>query len=302
MEIFDLVAEGWTKVSQGLNYTTYSKPLSSLTQKDLDLFKYADEVRAFENNDIPSNFTEEVGDRVYFTYNFSSSNISLAINKRLSSGINSNKNYTHLVYKKRDVIKNDSEIVLSHRTELGGKNLSITNLTPAFVWVLNRNNNTFKSITTKIVGNFEERNDLNPSKVILKPLIPITNTNFYNQAFSDTTTPYTTVNAGTYTFTLDLLTPHFVCGFFVGTNTTAQVQLKLYHEFSSDNGTTWTTLQSFSVWNSSVYVSSFIFPLVYTSPGNPITNRRLRMVAVYKLTMHYLYVINISQPSGNINI
>lgn len=300
MEIFDLVTEGWTLVSQGLNYTTYSKPLSSLTQKDLDLFKYADEVRAFENNNIPSNFTEEVGDRVYFTYGFNTSNITLIINKRLSSGINSNKNYTHLVYKKRDVTKNDSEIVLSHRVEVGGNPSSITNLTPAFVWVLNRNNNTFKSIPTKIVGNFEERNDLNPSRVIVKPLIPITNTNLYNQAFTDTSTPYTTVNAGTYNFTLDLLTPHFVCGFFAGSNTTAQVQLKLYHEFSSDNGTTWTTLQSFSVWNSPVYISSFIFPLIYDISGNPITNRRLRMVAVYKLDMHYLYVINIKQPSGNI--
>lgn len=301
MEIFDLVAEGWTKVSQGLNYTTYSKPLSSLTQKDLDLFKYTDEVRAFENNNIPSNFTEEVGDRVSFTYSFNTSNISLDINKRLSSGINSNKNYTHLVYKKRDVIKNDSEIVLSHSVEVGGEALSITNLTPAFVWVLNRNNNTFKSIT-KIVGNFVERNDLNPSRVTFKPLIPITNTNLYNPSFSDTSTPYTIVNAGTYTFELDLLIPHFVCGFFSGTNATSQVQLKLYHEFSSDNGTTWTTLQSFSVWNTSSYVSSFIFPLVYSSPDNPITNRRLRMVAVYNLYMHYLYVINISQPSGNINI
>jgi hypothetical protein len=135
----------------------------------------------------------------------------------------------------------------------------------------------------------------------ISPFLAHSFTGINTPTFSDTNTPYTTINTGTYTFNLDLFKPHYLVGAFVGGNATAQVHLKIHHETSSNGGATWNILQSFSLWGGSSFMTTFFLPLTIDI-NSVITNRRIRYETLQSIYLHYFYVIYLDQASGNVRI
>ncbi len=302
MRLLSLIQEGWSKFSDSLQTTEYRKNFNNLTSKDMELLLYGTDIYAFRNNNIPSNFIENQGEKVNITIATAGSDIRLRI-----EGMNyfptatENKNYTHLVYKiSSDLISRDlfTRISLTDTPNLDTKRfLFAKNLTYI-------SNNT----TLRNISNIPTQGVLFTSTGGATPYIQISPfiTHYFqtitlSPTFSDTSTPYTTINAGTYTINLDLFKPHYLVGAFVGGVSSAQVYLKIHHEISSNNGATWNILQSFSLFGNTTYITTFFLPLT-VDINSVITNRRIRYQTLQSIYLHYFYVINLDQASGNVRI
>lgn len=304
MRLFDLVNEGWVLNNDTNIFTSYRKNISSLTQKDWDLIENGDDFYAFSSNNIPTNFIENQGEKVDLYVNISGTYVYLTI-RTLREFPNSivNKNYTHLVYRLKNTNENKKKIILTYNNVPSGNQLH--NIIKSIkdckgIYILRPNNSYASFDFDNFSANVVINNFVSGSGIIFRPILPFSYTGIYFPTFSDTSTPYTSITAGTYTYSMNFFTPHFIVGAFVGTNT-SQVQLKIWHEYSADNGSTWNIAQVFSLWAASSFITTFFLPLTYNF-GTIITNRRLRYQALSNLLMHYFYIITIEQPSGEIKI
>ncbi len=299
MRLIDLIQEGWSKFSDSLQTTEYRKNFNNLTSKDIELLLYGTDIYAFRNDNIPNNFVENQGEKVNITIATAGGDIRLRI-----EGMNyfptatENKNYTHLVYKiSSDLISRDlfTRISLTDTPNLDTKRfLFAKNLTYI-------SNTTLRNISIPTQGVLFTSTGGGTPYIQISPFLAHSFTGINTPTFSDTSTPYTTINTGTYTFNLDLFKPHYLVGAFVGGNATSQAALRIHHETSSNNGATWNILQSFSLWAASSYITTFFLPLT-VNINSVITNRRIRYQALTNITLHYFYVIYLDQASGNVRI
>jgi hypothetical protein len=210
MRLFDLVNEGWILDNDTNLYTAYKKQISSLTQKDWDLIENGDDFYAFRSNNIPTNFIENQGEKVNLHCDIYSDIDGIYVNltiRTLQEFPNSSvlRNYTHLVYRLKNTNENKKKIILRYNN----------------VPLSEQNNNIIKSIkdcktihilkpdntyTSLFFNNFSANVDINNSTsgsgIIFKPILPFTYLRISIPTFSDTSTPYTTITAGTYTYNI----------------------------------------------------------------------------------------------------
>lgn len=305
MRLFDLVKEGWILVDNTNLYTVYRKQISSLTQKDWDLIENGDDFYAFRSNNIPTNFIENQGEKVNLYFDIVGIYVDLTI-RTLQEFPNSSvlSNYTHLVYRLKNTNENKKNIILRYNNVPSSE--QINNIIKSIkdckgINILKPNNSNIYLGFNNFSANVDINNSTSGSGIKFKPILPFSYTPIYVPTFSDTSAPYTSLTAGTYTYNIHYLTSHFIVGAFSGSNSTSQVQLKIWHEYSTDGGSTWNIAQAFSFWSSSGYITTFFLPLTLNFSAI-ITNRRLRYQALYNLSVHYFYIITIEQPSGEIRL
>lgn len=304
MRLFDLVNEGWVLDNDTNIFTSYRKNISSLTQKDWDLIENGDDFYAFRSNNIPINFIENQGEKVDLYFDISGIYVTLII-RTLQEFPNSSvlRNYTHLVYKLKNTNENKKRIILKYNNVPSSEqnNNIIKRIKDCvFINILRPDNTNTSLGFNNFSANVVINNSTSQSGIIFKPILPFSYSPISVPTFSDTSTPYTTLTAGTYTYNIHYLTSHFIVGAFYG-NRTAQVQLKIWHEYSTNGGSTWNIAQAFSLWSSSAYITTFFLPLTINFSAS-ITNRRLRYQAINNLSVFYFYIITIEQPSGEIKI
>lgn len=305
MRLFDLVNEGWILDNDTNLYTAYRKSLSSLTQKDWELIEKGDDFYAFRSNNIPTNFIENQGEKVDLYFSISGIYAYLTI-KTLREFPNSSvlRNYTHLVYRLKNTNENKKSIILRYNNVPSSdqRNKIIKSIKDcSAIHILKPDDSNISLGFNNFSANVDIDNSTSESGIKFKPILPFTDIAIYIPTFSNTSTPYTTISAGTYTYNIDLLRPHFIVGAFVGSSSLSQVQLKIWHEYSTNNGSTWTIAQAFSLWSNSSFITTFFLPLTFDFTGI-MTNRRLRYQALYNLLVHYFYIITIDQPSGEIKL
>ncbi len=306
MRLFDLVNEGWVLANDTNLYTTYKKSLSSLTVKDWDLIDNGDDFYAFRSNNIPTNFIENQGEKVDLDFNISGTDVYLTI-RTLREFPNSLvlRNYTHLVYRLKNTNENKKRIILRYNNVSSSDQINniIKRIKNCDAFYILKPNNSYTFFGFKnFSANVNINNSTSGSGIIFKPILPFSyRVVTSSPTFSDTSTPYTTLTAGTYTYEMNLFTNHFMVGAFVGGSSTSQVQLKIWHEYSTNGGSTWNIAQAFSLWSGTAYITTFFLPLTINF-SEIITNRRLRYQALFNLLVHYFYIIDIDQPSGEIKL